>query len=151
MKYLALCMFVILAFASAPVYALSCASVEGAEDRVPQNQLIVKAKIIDIKTAMHIPFIQNAQEQDEIITFEIIDLYKGPPDMPRTFDARFSPFYKTWGPKLKVGQEGEYLFDQKNGRAWQFSGPGGCNWVSEKAWQILRESAASETQGPKAE
>lgn len=143
MKYLALCMFVILAFASAPAYALSCASVEGAEDRVPQNQLIVKAKVVDIKTAMYIPFIQKAEQQDEIITFEVIDLYKGPADMPRKFDARFTHFYKTWGPRLKIGQEGEYLFDQKNGRAWEFSGPGGCNWVSEKAWQILREGAKS--------
>lgn len=143
MRYLALCMFVVFACASAPAYALSCASVEGAEDRVPQNELIVKARIASIKTAIHIPFIQKAEEQDEIITFEIIDLYKGPQNMPRTFDARFSRFYKTWGPRLQVGQEGEYLFDQKNGRAWQFSGPGGCNWVSEKAWQILREAAKS--------
>jgi len=140
MRYLVLGALALLTLSLNPAYALECAPPENP-DQVPDNQLIVRARIIQIETPLHIPFIRDASEQDDVVTFEIIDLYKGPQDMPHTFGARFSPFFKTWGPDLKPGQEGEFLFDQKTGRGWQYSGPGGCTQISEKAWQVLRENA----------
>ena len=140
MRYLVLSTLALFMLPLNPAQALECAPSQNP-DQVPDNQLIVRAKVIQIETPLHIPFIRDASEQDDVVTFEIINLYKGPQDMPQTFDARFSHFFKTWGPDLKPGQEGEFLFDQEMGRAWQYSGPGGCTQISEKAWQALRENA----------
>ncbi len=130
-----------LIVSTTPTWALSCASVEGAEDAIPQNELIVKAKVIDITTAMRVPLLQEHGAAGDIITFEIIDLYKGPEETPRKFKAHMSNFYKTWGPHLKEGDTGEYLFDVRKAGGWDYAGPGGCNFISEKAWQTLRENA----------
>lgn len=122
-------------------WALSCAVKDGAEDVIPQNELIVKAKVLDIKTAPNIPLIREEGEGDSIVTFEIVDLYNGPEKMPATFKAHFSNFYQKWGPHLEVGNTGEYLFSSRKLGGWDYAGPGGCNYYSEKAWQVLREKA----------
>ncbi len=116
--------------------ALSCA--ESKEDFVPQNELIVKAKIVAIDEGPHIPILRNPDQEDWVVTFEIVDAYRAPEGMPGTFDAAWTPFFRTWGAKLKLGQEGEYLFDRKGKDGWAYAGPGGCTFVSEKAWRQLR-------------
>lgn len=135
-----LCSILIMLFSAGSAHTLSCASIEGAEDNIPQNELIVRAKVVNIATTPHIPLIQKAEDQPQIITFEIIDIYKAPESMSKTFKARFSHFFKAWGPYLKEGNEGEYLFD-KDATGWTYAGPGGCTFYSEKAWAALRKNA----------
>lgn len=118
-----------------PARALSCA--EGDKNFIPDNELIVRAKILSIRHGFYIPFIQDPQDRDEIITFEILDSYKAPVEMPDIFEARFTRFFQTWGPDLKEGQEGEYLFGKEDGQ-WTYQGPGGCTFVSDGAWEALR-------------
>lgn len=122
-------------------WTLSCVERKEADIIIPRNELIVKARVLDMKTEMHIPFLQDANDADDVITFEVIDFYKAPNSMPRTFKAHMSRFYKTWGPDLQVGQIGEYLFDARKAGGWDYAGPGGCNYYSEKEWQTLRENA----------
>ena len=123
--------------ASQPALALNCASKENSEEYIPQNALIVRAKVTSIEPEFYIPYIQKEENQDQIVTFQILDVYKGPEVVPDTITAEFSNFFKYWGPHLKVGEDGEYLFDKINSD-WVYSGPGGCTVVSEKAWQQLR-------------
>lgn len=140
MRFLAILSLVILTFSTQQASALSCAQPD--PEMVPQNELIVRAKILEIRTAPHMPYLQDPERQDDIITFEVLDIYKGPDDLPKTIKASFSRFMKTWGPEFTEGLEGEFLFDRSASGGWQFAGPGGCTFVSEKVWESLRAGAA---------
>jgi hypothetical protein len=139
MRFLTVFTFMMVTFLSGPSFALSC--IEPNPEVIPQNELIVRAKILEIKTALHVPYLQDAEHQDDIITFEILDVYKGPQDLPEKITATFSRIMKTWGPKFTAGEEGEFLFDRAQSGEWQYAGPGGCTFVSEKAWEVLRAGA----------
>lgn len=131
-------MVMFLACAPQMAWALSCASIEGAEDIMPQNELIVRAKVVSVVRKPHIPLVQNEYAVDDLVTFQILDVYRGPDQIPETIKTSRSSFYRSWGPHMEEGVEGEYLFDRKGGD-WVFAGPGGCTYYSEKVWQTLRE------------
>lgn len=118
-----------------PALALSCVSPQ--PDAMPGNELIAKARVTAIADQWF--------SDDKTITFEIISLYRAPTGMKPVIKASWSHFYQTWGPQLALGQVGEFLFDHKLGSDWVYSGPGGCNYVSETAWEKLRAGAVSPT------
>jgi hypothetical protein len=140
MRFLTVFTFMIVLFSNFPAMALSCAPMQ-SPDAIPQNDLIVRAKVLEIKTPPNMPAVPEANQWNESVTFEILDVYKGPQDLPKTFTANFSNFFKAWGPHLTVGGEGEYLFDLADNGELQYAGPGGCTFVSEKAWEVLRAGA----------
>ncbi|QQG36499.1 MAG: hypothetical protein HYS17_01520 [Micavibrio aeruginosavorus] len=121
----------------AAAFALSCAP-PSDPDAVPQNELIVRAKVVERQVEPHIPLLEKRHRMDDIVTFEVLAFYKAPVGKPKIIKARFSPFFKSWGPDLRPGQEGEYLFNRRGDGGWDYAGPGGCTYISEKAWNILR-------------
>lgn len=143
MRFLNVMLCCALLLAAPQAYALSCAPPPEPEV-MPQNALIVKARVMDIRPTGHIPLIEDPRQQDEIVTFEVIDFYKAPAGQPEKFKAHFSVFFKHWGPRLQPGQEGEYLFNPRAGGGWDYAGPGGCQYVSEEMWERLRQGALSE-------
>ncbi|MCM2343527.1 MAG: hypothetical protein NDJ24_03125 [Alphaproteobacteria bacterium] len=140
MRFLKVILCCALCLLASKAHALSCAPPPEPEV-MPQNALIVKAQVLDIKVGGHIPLIQDARHQDEIITFEVIDFYRAPVGQPKQFKAHLSPFFRSWGPHLQPGQQGEYLFNPREGGGWDYAGPGGCNYISEEMWGRLRQGA----------
>jgi len=75
------------------------------------------------------------------ITFQILEIYKGPENLPNTIKAKLPHEYITWGPHLETGQAGEYMFTHDSDGEWQYAGPGACAYLSEEAWIKLRKDA----------
>lgn len=140
MRFLVFTLCMIYFLSPTTASALSCAPPSDPE-AVPQNELIVRARLLERKTEAHIPLLEESFQKDDILTFEVVSFYKAPADQSAIFKAHLSPLYKSWGPDLKPGIEGEYLFSLRKGGGWDYAGPGACTYVSEKAWQVLRENA----------
>ena len=117
--------------------ALSCAAMEDSFI-LEQADLIAKAKITNISKPFEVPYLR--ENPDHKVTFEILDVYKGDQGLLNTqITADFPAFMVTWGPDLNVGEQGEFLFSyNEKEKTWWYKGPGGCTYLSEGAWEKLR-------------
>ncbi len=121
-------------------FALSCMPPEPGSV-MNSADLIAKAEIVNIKK----PFVKDMLEQphDQLIEFKILQIYKSDVTfrLPTSIQVSFSSFMQTWGPDLKTGEVGEFMFRHEQERGWIYAGPGGCSYLDEAEWEKLRQNA----------